>query len=336
MSAEVESMMFVGKTPWHGEGTYIPEGENLSIKKGLEKSGMDWEVKLQNLVTLPQAQSAVNYAHKLDQFCDTPEVKPNVRSQAVVRSTDNKVLGVVGPSYNPLQNKEAFEWFQPFLDAKLCSLHTAGSLCGGSKVWVLAQLNKKPSIVAKNDEVCKFILLSNSHDGSSAVRVGYTPIRVVCSNTLGFAHSNNSSKLLRVRHTSQLHNNLNDIRDIMNTVDAEFEATAEKYAYLATKQINTKDLRKYVKLVLDVDEIPDEKIKTRTKNKINRIIELCETGRGNTNPVIRNTYWSAYSGVNEYLNYELGRNNNRLNNLWFGTGLKLNDKALKTALSLAS
>ena len=58
-------------------------------------------------------------------------------------------LGVVGPRYVPLQNKDAFEWFQPFVDAGECSLHTGGSLSGGQKVWALAQLNRDPSEIVK-------------------------------------------------------------------------------------------------------------------------------------------------------------------------------------------
>ena len=94
------------------------------------------------------------------------------------------MLGIVGPRFAVLQNKDAFGWFQPFLDAKEAALHTAGSLRGGSRIWVLAKLNRDPLVIAAGDEVEKFILLSHGHDGRLAVRGGFTPIRVVCQNTL--------------------------------------------------------------------------------------------------------------------------------------------------------
>ena len=118
------------------------------------------------------------------------------------------MLGVVGPRYTILQNQDAFKWFQPFLEAKEAALHTAGSLRGGSRIWVLAKLNREPLVIAQGDEVEKYLLLSHSHDGSLAVRVGFTPIRVVCQNTLSMAHNADASKLIRFKHTKDIHENL--------------------------------------------------------------------------------------------------------------------------------
>ena len=135
-------------------------------------------------------------------------------------------------------------WFQPFLDAKEAALHTAGSLRNGSRIWVLAKLNRDPLVIAQGDEVEKFILLSHGHDGSLAVRVGFTPVRVVCQNTLAMAHGSDASKLIRVKHTKDVHENLANIREVMDLANAEFEATAEQYRLLARKSINQADLRK--------------------------------------------------------------------------------------------
>lgn len=336
MSAMVESMMFHGALPWHGEGNRIDDDGRLDIEKGLEASGTDWQVKLVDLVTTPQAQKVINSASVCDPD-DVPEIMPNIDHRAVVRETDESVLGVVGPRYRPLQNREAFEWFQPFLDAETCMLHTAGSLYNGKKVWVLAQINDDVVEIAKGDEVAKFILLSNSHDGTTAVRVGYTPIRVVCANTLAMAYGNSASTLLRVRHTQRLKSTLNDIRDIMNVANQQFEATAEQYRYLASQAINSADLRNYVKIVLGVSDTLEDELPTRTKNTIADIVGLCESGQGNTLPGVRGTWWSAYNGVTEYLNHQQGRNvNNRLNSLWFGPNVKQNQTALSKALEMAA
>jgi phage/plasmid-like protein (TIGR03299 family) len=156
------------------------------------------------------------------------------------------VLGVVGPRYAVLQNDDAFAWFEPFLDAREAALHTAGSLRNGSRIWVLAKLNREPLVVAQGDEVEKYLLLSHSHDGSLAVRIGFTPVRVVCANTLAMAHGADASKLLRVKHTRDVHENLANIRVIINLANAEFQATAEQYRLLARKSINQEDLERYV------------------------------------------------------------------------------------------
>jgi len=313
MSAMVEKMMFVGATPWHGEGTQLDE--NPSISEAITAAGLDWEVGLKDLVTT--------------------DGQP-VPARATYRKTDNSVLGVVGPRYQPLQNQDAFDWFQPFLDAGECQLHTAGSLCMGQKVWVLAQLNRENSEIVSGDEVSKFILLSNSHDGTTAIRVGYTPIRVVCVNTLSMAHKNSDSKLLRIRHTRSSKNNLENVRDIMDNINAQFEATAEQFRFLASRNFNQADIRQYVKVMLDIKNVQDEDIKTRTRNIMDEILALVE-GPKQSATNVRGTWWAAYNGYNEYLNYTKGRTvSNRLDSLWFGQNGNDNNRALQTAMEFAN
>ena len=313
MPAAVENMMFVGTTPWHGLGNQVDEG--IGISDAMIAAGLDWEVGLKDLQTV----DGVPVSHR-----------------ATYRKTDGSILGVVGPRYTPLQNKDAFDWFQPFLDANECSIHTAGSLHSGQKVWVLAQLNRDNSEIVSGDEVCKFILLSNSHDGSTAIRVGYTPIRVVCVNTLAFAHNHTNSKLIRIRHTRSSQKNLEQVRDIMDNINAEFEATAEQYRFLASKTFNQKDIEKYVKVVLGIDKTPDADIKTRTRNILDDILARIE-GPKQTATNVRGTWWAAYNGFNEYLNYAKGRTtDNRLDSLWFGQNANDNIKALNSAIEFAN
>ena len=219
MPAVVEQMMFVGATPWHGLGNKVDA--DIGVEDAIVSAGLDWEVGLKDLQTV----DGVPVSHR-----------------ATYRKTDGSILGVVGPRYTPLQNKDAFDWFQPFLDAGECGIHTAGSLHSGQKVWVLAQLNRDNSEIVRGDEVCKFILLSNSHDGTTAIRVGYTPIRVVCVNTLAMAHNNTNSKLIRIRHTRSSKNNLEQVRDIMDNINAQFDATAEQFRFLASKNFNQADM----------------------------------------------------------------------------------------------
>ena len=313
MPAAVEQMMFVGETPWHGLGNKVDEGVN--VNDAIVAAGLDWEVGLKDLQTV----DGIPVSHR-----------------ATYRKSDDSILGVVGPRYTPLQNRDAFDWFQPFLDANECSIHTAGALHYGQKVWVLAQLNRDNSEIVRGDEVCKFILLSNSHDGSTAIRVGYTPIRVVCVNTLAFAHSHTNSKLIRIRHTRSSQKNLEQVRDIMDNINAEFEATAEQYRLLANKSFNQKDIQKYVKMVLGIDKTADEDIKTRTRNIMDDILARIE-GPKQSATNVRGTWWAAYNGFNEYLNYSKGRTeDNRLDSLWFGLNANDNNKALNKALEFAN
>jgi phage/plasmid-like protein (TIGR03299 family) len=307
-------MAFAGATPWHGLGTALDEADLYDWPSACRKSGLDWSVELVCL--------------------QTADTQAKVESKAVRRTSDGRILGVVGPRFTVLQNRDAFKWFEPFLAAKEASLHTAGSLQGGSRVWVLAKLRRDPLVIAQGDEIDKFILLSHGHDGSLAVRCGFTPVRVVCQNTLSMAHGSAASKLIRCKHTRDIHENLANIREVMNLANQEFEATAEQFKLLAHKSINQADLTKYVKKVLKVDD--SQEASTRTKNTMQQIIGLCEAGRGNNLPSVRSTYWTAYNGVSEWLSYDRGRSqDSRLNSLWFGDSANLNRHALQTALEMA-
>jgi phage/plasmid-like protein (TIGR03299 family) len=312
MSHEIETMAYVGQVPWHRLGTALEDADQYDWERTCAKSGLDWEAELAPLVT---ADTLAKVTHR-----------------AVRRKSDGRILGVVGPRYTILQNRDAFQWFTPFLSAKEAQLDTAGSLRNGSRVWVLAKLNRAPLVVAPGDEVEKFILLSHAHDGSLAVRVGFTPIRVVCANTLSMAHSCEASRLIRIKHTKDVHENLANIRDVMNLANQQFEASAEQYRLLARKSINQEDLKKYVKKVLKVEDQPNG----RMKNIMEQIIGLCESGRGNNLPSVSGSYWTAYNGVSEWLGYHRGNNDqNRLNSLWFGDGAALNHHALEIALAMA-
>ena len=223
------------------------------------------------------------------------------------------------------------------IDSGDMRLHTAGSLRGGERVWVLCQLGLENTEIVPNDEIAKFALLSNGHDGKLAVHFGFTPIRVVCANTEAMARSSKASKLIRIRHHRFVKNNVEKLRDIMNLADQEFEATAEQYRFLASKQINAADLHKYVKIVLDVHQQEEDELSTRTKNIIGKVEEFFLLGKGNDMPGVNGTYWAAYNGVTEYLNYEKGRTNeNRMDSLWFGQNGNLSQKALDTAVALAA
>lgn len=314
MPAYFDSGFLVGKPAWHGLGTVL--NAPPTIEDGIKLAGLDWECELQESATVAGLK---------------------MQTRAVVRKTDSKILGEVGSDYAILQNIKAFEFFQPFIDAKTAELHTAGSLHGGEVVWVLAKLTAKNSVIRPDDEIGKFAMLSNGHNGKLSVRVGFTPIRIVCANTLAMAHADAASKLIRIRHRGNVEKNVADVREIMDLANEQFETTAEIYAGLAKrKNINSADLKKYVRVVLGQDETPDEDLSTRMKNIIENIIRRFEVGMGNKGE----SWWDAYNAVTEYLNYEQGNNaDNRLKSLWFGggpnSGWNLNKFALEQAMEFA-
>ena len=314
MAHKVEKMVFAGATPWHGLGTEI--NQDTSFWDAFELAGLDWEVDTKPLFTGDGEK---------------------VSHRAAYRVSDGRILGIVGKRWTPLQNRDAFEIFEPLVDAGEMVIHTAGSLRNGERIWALCQLNQDNSEIVAGDEVAKFVLLSNGHDGKLAVHFGFTPIRVVCANTEALARGSKASKLVRVRHSRFVKQNVQDLRNVMNFANQEFEATAEQYRYLASKGINSEDLDKYIKIVLGIGEKSADEMTTRSKNIVSSIEDLFESGRGSDIAGDLGRYWGAYNAVTEYLNYSTGRTaNNRMDSVWFGQNGTMNQKALDTALELSA
>ena len=315
MVAAVEKMTHFGQMPWHGESEALTGNE--TTEEVMIKAGLDWKVETEPLYRKIDGQFV---EYKL--------------GRASVRQSDNSDLGCVGPRWTPLQNAQAFKVFEPLVESGDMAWHTAGSLKYGQRVWVLCQLNLDNSEIVKGDEVAKFALLSNGHDGKLAVHFGFTPIRVVCANTEAMARNSEASKLIRVRHHRFVADNVEKLRDVMDLANQEFEATADQYRFLASRQINKDDLKKYVRIVFNAGT---DNLSTRKQNILHKVEGLFETGKGNDLPGVAGTYWAAYNAVTEYLNYDKGNSvANRLDSLWFGQNSVQNRDALRTAVTLAS
>lgn len=311
MAHEVENMFSVKERPWHGLGEIIADAP--STAEGIKLAGLDWGVSCHPLYTSDNVE---------------------VDARAVRRDTDGSVLGVVGPRWSPLQNVEAFKFFDPFIETGECSLETAGSLRGGARVFVTAKINRPNAEVRKGDEVAPYFVLTNGHDGKLAVRVGFSVIRIVCANTLRACHNDDKSKLLRVRHHAGVVASLDKIRETISMVDAEFRATADQYRFLASRAFNQADVTKYVKVLLGVDpKKTDADLSTKTKNILSKVFNLVYAGTGTG----QGTWWDAYNGVTEYLSHHACRNaDNRYDSLWMGINGGLNQQALQTATDYAN
>jgi len=154
--------MFTGSVPWHGLGVYLDQPP--TIQEAIIAAGLDWTVSTKPLF----------YKNPLDHDeGDELKATPNC---AVIRDTDSQYLGTVGKNWTPLQNKDAFEFFQPFVDSGLVTLETAGSLRKGAHVWVLARIVGDPLTIVGDDTIQRFMLLANGHDGTMA-RQGHSLVR---------------------------------------------------------------------------------------------------------------------------------------------------------------
>lgn len=340
------SMFFAGEEPWHGLGTKL-EGK-ITSERAIEAANLDWTVGLKPLFAGEPGNTATNYPATGMKM---------VGHRASFRESDGKILGVVGPSWTPLQNRDAFGFFDTFVEAAQAEYETAGALRGGTRIWVLARLTGDPIVIVPkaDDAIRKYLLLSNSHDGTLAVRVGFTPIRVVCANTLAMAHGDEATNLVKIHHHENVKDALAKLGDVMNVVNRRFEATAIQYRALAAAGCTEDTLKKYVNLVfaprrikqaaLDLkavygDALEDAETQAQADLKSRvypKIAELFETGRGNSAEGVRGTLWAGYNAITEYLVHERGKDAAaRLESAWFGQGHAQNARALKVGVELAT
>lgn len=310
---EQDGSFSVGKeNPWHKLGKHFDTAP--SVAEGIKAAGLDYNIELKDLQTVDGI---------------------NVPQKAVVRTDINKSLGIVSKSYNILQNREAFNFFEPFVENGLATLESAGSLYNGRKVFVLAKIAGEDMEITPGDRVEKYILLSNSHDGGSAIRVGFTSIRVVCSNTLTMAHDSSKSQLIRVYHTKGVQQTIEEIRMTMDLVNEQFITTEERYKELAKRPMNVSDFKRYIKAVTSKESLEKlidtpsdftpEEVEEERNRLIKRVEEVFEM-----EPV--HNRWTAYNAVNYYINHERSRSvEATYNSLWFGDAKKLDQRALVLA-----
>ncbi len=167
---EIETMAYTDEEPWHGLGSRVDN--TLTPEEMVKAAGLDWRVE----------KRAIFYSKPKSVI---PEIEVQ-KKFALVRTSDNSCLSIVGNRYTPTQNIEAFSFFKEFVEAGDAKMETAGSLLDGKRVWGLANLQESFKL-AGNDEVKGYLLVVSPHEQGKSLLIRFTPVRVVCKNTLTLA-----------------------------------------------------------------------------------------------------------------------------------------------------
>jgi phage/plasmid-like protein (TIGR03299 family) len=315
------AIMYAGKVPWHGLGT--PLKNPATAAAAIRAASLDWEVVKAPL----HLKQDTRYPVVADRFA-------MVRADQLSQPAPH-ILGIVGKDYTPLQNRDAFNWFDPIVGRDAAVYHTAGALGQGERVWILAKLPGDFCVVG-DDITHKYLLLSNSHDGSGSVHVKFTPIRVVCQNTLTMALS--QGKGIRIKHTSSLPERMALAEQTLGIIRERFDEIQTSFQNLATVALNDARLTAYLQLVFpDPADKEDERAMNRAAQARVHSRQLFEQGSGNTAEKVRGTLWAAYNGVTEFIDYSRGGRlpDRHLDSIWFGTGYLTKARAYRIAVSKA-
>lgn len=298
---------------WHGLGQVVEKA--MTSKEAIELANLDYTVDKR------PAYMEIN-----GEYIQVP--KKNV----TYRTDTNDAFGIVGDRYHIVQNTEAFEFFDAIVGQNEAIFETAGCLKKGEVVFITAKL---PSYIAvKDDVVDNYLVLSSSHDGTRGIQVMFTPIRVVCNNTLSAAFGNSKYRV-NISHTKNASQQLREAHEIMGISNLLSNELSEIYNTMAKTKINDAQLEKFFvdSLDLSIDEKSGE-LSTRANNMISTLKEYYEIGPGQEQ--FTGTVWGAYNAVTGFFQNvrEYKSNEDKMSQNIFGTLHTKNNKSLKLALEL--
>jgi phage/plasmid-like protein (TIGR03299 family) len=322
MAHLVETMAYAGEAPWHRLGIKVED--NITTDEMLVKAGLDWSINKEALLTQLTRQQVPDH-------------------YALVRSSDNYVLGACGKSYKPVQPKEVLSFFHEFVEKGGMKMETAGSLSNGRQIFALASIQES-FVLGKQDKVDGYLLFSSPNIVGKALRILFTPVRVVCNNTLTMALSNASGVgEFRLRHTQKFDPEMAKAAlGLAKGQLGEFEKEAE---FLSERKVKSEqDLREYFMQVWPTEAVrkgnvtvhmaaanDDDYGMTRTAESA---MTIFKTQPGAS--YFPDSWWNAFNTVTYIIDHVAGRSdNNRLRNAWFGHGERLKRNALHLAIEKA-
>lgn len=297
--------------PWHKLGTVV-DGL-MTAEECLKLARLDWNVSVQPL--------------KVDFDGEMLEFPGHF---ATVRDDIKMPLGPVKGRYTPLQNVDAFSFFDALVSEKEAMYETAGSLQNGRKVWILAKL-PNDIIINKEDEIRRYALIYTSHDGSAKCRIKLVDTRVVCANTVSMALSENGREI-SISHTPNIKDKVREAHKTLGMMNKMQQELKEAYEAMYKVQVPQSEAILYLNncLKLDLEH------KDADFGKLQKLLELAETGRGTDLPGIKGSLWGYYNAVTEYTNHEIAYRNDetRMREQAFGQADTINNRALELAMSM--
>ena len=326
---------------WHGLGK--PVDDALTAEEAIVAAGLDWEVKLQKMYSYNMERNGA--VEVPDRF-------------AVMRSDTSDIIGTVGKVFTPLQNKECFSFMDSVAGpGKLVRYHTAGSLCGGSLIWLLAELTNLTTDIVPGHTVKPYMMLLDGKTGRQNLMMAPTSTVIVCANTRRMALAEAAQDqathgFVKLRHTKNIHNKVKLAQETLGLAVQSVERNIDLMKHLAKKQVNDAQWTELLNELVPVPELPEGKETSRGRTIAmkthDKLTEYFEDGIGMDIPGVRGTGWGALNAITQYTTHDFAvkagkkddpqyarRRGERLfNSTLFGGGAKMNEKAVSLLVSL--
>ena len=314
-----DHMMYVGEVPWHKLGLKLDKPATSAV--AIKAAGLDYEVRKVPLFAI----EGRGVASVQDYMATVPADRWG--------KPDCPVFGIVGKDYRVLQNREAFAFFDSIVGEGAAVYHTAGALGHGERIWVLAKLPGLLSISEK-DTAEKYVLFSTGHDGSTAVRVILTAVRVVCQNTLTLALETGTS-ILRAHHTHKLYARLDDARLLLKSLLDAYAQMEETCRAMLKVHMTDDEVGGYFDRVIPApaNHAKDTPLPKWITADRAGCFRSYKKSPGTDIPGVVDTLWAAYNGVTHYYDHCREYESSRLYGTLFGRGLTMKNRAYRAAVN---
>ncbi len=316
---------------WHGLGQIVTEA--MIAEQAIKLANLDYEVdKTSVCAAIPVAKM------EGDQMVGGI-IYPEFENRFATYRTDTNVpLGQVGTIYEIVQNKDAFGFFDAIIDSGEAIFETAGALGKGERIFVTAKL---PDDILVNGDPCnKYIVLTNSHNGTSSIIAGFTNVRVVCANTLQAAMSGLQNKV-SIQHRAGAKEKIAEAYKVMNIASKYMSEVEGIFTQMANTPLNDTKLRTYITDVMKNDiktDNPEDmaKISTQLKNKVDSIFAFALGHETQDTKATRGTVYGAYNAISGYYSHiaRFKTQEDKMKCQLFGIGEKKITKGFQKAYEL--
>jgi phage/plasmid-like protein (TIGR03299 family) len=288
------SFFSVKEMAWHGLGRIVEQYPNS--KDAISHAGLDYQVEKADLIALIKKTTNQHESGSA----------PVPGYFATMRMDNNAVLGVVGKDYQIVQNRDAFTFFDSIVGNDGILYETAGALGKGERIFITAKLPGYIQ-VGSDDLIEKYLFLTTSHDGSGSITAAFTPVRIVCANTLNAAMKN-MTNVVKIRHTSNAVERLRTAHKVMGIANKFSDEVGEIFNDWAKKPITDPQLKKLIEIAMapnrDVlGNLRDGKINalsTQFTNIVDDVYEYALTNPTQQLPTTMGTVFGAYNAVAGY------------------------------------
>jgi len=318
----VQTMAYVGETPWHGLGNQLARKQPIEV--WARQAGMNWQIEEAPVSFIAGHAGTLGAIHSF------PEQK------VLYRSDTKAPLSVVSNRYQTVQPREILEFYRDLTEAGGFELETAGVLKEGRKLWALAKTGQQ-TVLKGGDTVQGYLLLATACDGTLATTAQFTSVRVVCNNTLAVALDDGTGAI-KVPHRTQF--NPQAVKQQLGIAVSSWDSFMVRMRALSERKVRPTQAHDFFRRLLDMPNLATTEAKPQPNDRALRAIQALYDGKGMGAdlPSASGTAWGLVNAVTQYADHERRARSadHRLDSAWFGVGANLKQRAWDEALKLVA